>query len=230
MRGQAIAEDYSKQEAVKVFVAGGNQLANEVICYFLAGKMGFACAKGAWDELSALVENGGGFSLDVVLLDFYTSGLISRDPVELKQLITQLAGVPVIIFNFSLDERIKKWVAAGVRGFLYNSDPSNNMLKAIKAVLEGKVWIPRQALALGVNELCQMRAPNQSRLYCLTKREKEILSNVAAGNTNSDIAEKLFISPHTVKVHIQNIFKKIGVPNRVKATIWAHHNNIDLSC
>lgn len=230
MSEQAIAANYSKQEAVKVFVVGDNQLANEVICYFLACKMGFGCEKGSWDSLQTFIEDKDQPRLEAVLLDFDTSGITSREPAELKQFIARLGNVPIIIFNFSLDERIKKWIALGIRGFLYNSDPCGNMLKAIKMVVEGKVWIPRQALSLGINELGEMRPLSQNRLYCLTKREKEILSSVAAGNTNSDIAEQLFISPHTVKVHIQNIFKKIGVPNRVKATIWAHQHNMDVSC
>ena len=61
-------------------------------------------------------------------------------------------------------------------------------------------------------------------LSTLTRREIEILSMLAVGATNEEIAEALFISPNTVKTHIYNIFKKIHVPNRLQAALWAAKN------
>ena len=58
----------------------------------------------------------------------------------------------------------------------------------------------------------------------LTRRETEILALIAAGHTNEEMAEKLFISPHTVKTHVYNIFQKIAVPNRLQAALWAAKN------
>ncbi len=58
----------------------------------------------------------------------------------------------------------------------------------------------------------------------LTSREMEILTLISVGAKNEEIADKLFISPNTVKTHIYNIFKKIGVPNRLQAALWAAKN------
>lgn len=226
----AFVEECSAQEKVDIFVFGDNLLINEVMCYFLTCKMGFSCIKGSLEKLKTFVREEELAIRRVILIDFDILNNLSKESAELKELVATMGEVPVIIFNFSPTERIKKWVSMGIRGFLYNFDPSANMLKAVKMVMEGKVWIPRQAFSLSMSELTEPRLPDQNQLFRLTKREREILSRVAAGNTNSDIAEKLFISPHTVKVHIQNIFKKIGVPNRVKATIWANHHDMDVSC
>ena len=58
----------------------------------------------------------------------------------------------------------------------------------------------------------------------LTERQVEILAMVAVGSTNDEISDKLCISPHTVKTHLYKIFKKINVPNRVQAALWAAKN------
>ncbi len=58
----------------------------------------------------------------------------------------------------------------------------------------------------------------------LTSRQTEILALVSVGATNDEIADKLYLSPHTVKTHLYNIFKKINVPNRLQAALWAAKN------
>jgi DNA-binding CsgD family transcriptional regulator len=62
----------------------------------------------------------------------------------------------------------------------------------------------------------------------LTLREKEVLNLIASGYLNNEIAERLFISVHTVKTHISNVYKKINVPNRLQAGFWAVKHRIDL--
>ena len=59
---------------------------------------------------------------------------------------------------------------------------------------------------------------------CLTQRERQILLMISVGLTNQEVADKSFISLHTVKAHLYNIFKKINVPNRLQAALWATKN------
>ena len=63
--------------------------------------------------------------------------------------------------------------------------------------------------------------PSESKNSVLTLRQSEVLAMVAVGATNEEIADKLCISPHTVKTHLYRIFKKINVPNRIQAALWA---------
>jgi LuxR family transcriptional regulator of csgAB operon len=65
---------------------------------------------------------------------------------------------------------------------------------------------------------------SKKEVVFLTQRELEILSMVVSGATNEEIAARVCISPHTVKTHIYNIFKKINVPNRLQAALWAAKN------
>jgi len=63
--------------------------------------------------------------------------------------------------------------------------------------------------------------PSESKSSVLTPRQIEIIAMIAVGATNDEIADKLCISPHTVKTHLYRIFKKINVPNRIQAALWA---------
>ena len=65
---------------------------------------------------------------------------------------------------------------------------------------------------------------SNQKVVGLTVRELEIIAMISTGLKNEEIAEKLYISPNTVKTHLYNIFKKIDVPNRLQATLWAAKN------
>ncbi len=119
-------------------------------------------------------------------------------------------------------------IRRGVRGFFYRQDSLSLVLKGFRAVLRGEIWVSRQALVKSVLE--NTADPGAGASYRkvkkakLTSREIEILLMVSAGANNTEIADKLFISHHTVKTHLYNIFQKIGVPNRLQAALWAAHN------
>jgi DNA-binding NarL/FixJ family response regulator len=218
----------SQAENVRLFVGGAQRLTNEVICYYLGCKTGFSCATGTLEDLLEVLKSADKEKFKLLLLDYDTPEIREKLGGDLREFLGQLGGLPTIIFNFNAEARVKRWIAHGVRGLLYMSDPSQNMVKAVKAVTEGHMWIPRQAMSVCIEELGQRPSGNGNGTHRLTQREKEILTILASGTTNAEMAAKLFISPFTVKVHIQNIFRKIGVPNRVKAAIWAQRN-LDLS-
>jgi LuxR family transcriptional regulator of csgAB operon len=116
-------------------------------------------------------------------------------------------------------------IELGVRGFFYDSDPLERLPKCLQATLNGELWVPRKIMT---NALLRKRSflstSSRKAENSLSKREIEILNLVMIGATNKDIAEKLFISPHTVKSHVYNIYSKIDVPNRLQAILWAMAN------
>ena len=128
------------------------------------------------------------------------------------------------LFNISsglgFEERI---IDCGVHGFFYVHDSLEQMAKGIRAIFSGELWISRKIMAecLKKNNQYSVQRKNYS---LITPREVEILTMIATGATNANIADKLCISPHTVKTHIYNIFKKINVPNRLQASLWAAKN------
>ena len=98
--------------------------------------------------------------------------------------------------------------------------------KGSRAIFQGELWIPRKILA---NYMKNNTSKTQVRKMKkndanLTPREREVLLLLASGARNADIAKKLYVSPHTVRTHLHNIYRKINVPDRLQAILWAAEN------
>lgn len=116
-------------------------------------------------------------------------------------------------------------LSRGVRGFFYQGDSVDQLMKGIQALFDGELWLSRKIMTRYVlHNHKPLFSPNEQKLQVLTRREKEILSMVAQGASNSMIADQLCISTHTVKTHLHNIFKKIDTSNRLQAALWAAKN------
>jgi LuxR family transcriptional regulator of csgAB operon len=115
-------------------------------------------------------------------------------------------------------------VIEGIRGFFYEHDSLDNFIKGIRAVMGGKLWLSREMMTKCIFDGTDKNKPLESIIDSVTERQIEILALISIGATNEEISEKLYISPNTVKNHLYNIFKKIGVPNRVQAALWAASN------
>jgi DNA-binding NarL/FixJ family response regulator len=113
-------------------------------------------------------------------------------------------------------------VPLGVHGLIYWDSGFELMVRAIKALLSGDVWIPRRILmnAAVQSHSSPQHSTTENGAGILTRRETEILALICVGKSNDEIGEQLFISTNTVKTHIYNIYRKIGVPNRMQAVLW----------
>jgi DNA-binding NarL/FixJ family response regulator len=112
----------------------------------------------------------------------------------------------------------------GIKGFFYKHDGMKLLIKGVNAIFGHEVWVSREILlrsAMGGRR--KKRSAIQEKTG-LSIREIEILVLLSSGIQNEEIAQKLFISPNTVKTHLYNIFKKISVPNRLQATLWVAKN------
>lgn len=215
-----------KSSPVKVFITGSQRLINELICRYLNSVEGFHASEGPVEESIKIMSSNDGPKPDVVMLDNYSGEVVDRLTNDCEEYLGLLNGTPTIIFNFHYPKRLKKWITYGVKGIIYDQEQPQHMVKAIKTVAEGHMWFPRQAMSKFLDDRWSRSESVQEAKKMLTPRELEILALIARGRNNGYIAEKLFISPYTVKAHVQNIYRKIGVPNRVKAVIWANENII----
>lgn len=112
----------------------------------------------------------------------------------------------------------------GLRGIFYENDNLSVFLKGICAIYSGELWFSRGAMTKFILEDKDSGIVSMKVRSILTHREIEIISLVAVGCRNEEVAEKLCVSPHTIKTHLYNIYKKINVTNRLQATLWAANN------
>jgi DNA-binding NarL/FixJ family response regulator len=114
----------------------------------------------------------------------------------------------VMLTTFEGDVEIQRSLEAGARGYLLKSMPPKDLAEAIRQVHGGKKRIPPELAARLAEHLGD---------EALTEREIEVLRHIAGGNRNRDIADRLFISEETVKVHIKHIMEKLGAADRTQA-------------
>jgi DNA-binding NarL/FixJ family response regulator len=123
----------------------------------------------------------------------------------------------IMLTTFEGDVEIQRALEAGARAYLLKSMPPKELVEVIRQVHAGKKRVPPQLAA----QLAEHISDEP-----LTSREIEVLSQIAEGNRNRDIGEKLFITEETVKVHIKNIMGKLGASDRTQAVAIAIRRGI----
>lgn len=144
---------------------------------------------------------------DVTLMDLRLPDMSGID--TLIAIRTEFPEARIIMLTtFEGDVEIQRALQAGARGYMLKNMPPSELLDVIRQVHAGKKRIPP--------EIASQLAEHLSD-ETLTEREIEVLREVAGGNRNRNIAEKLFISEETVKVHIKHIMEKLGAADRTQA-------------
>jgi len=162
----------------------------------------------------------------VVLLDCFRMNAAQLEAVFQSELEILMTGWPLVLFNVDRMTHVeKKALEYGVHGFFYQDDSVETLLKGLSAIFGGELWVSRQKMMEVILDngisLKRNRAGCGVHTHNLTEREIELLGLLSLGASNDHIADKLFISPHTVRTHLHNIFRKIHAKNRLEASIWA---------
>jgi DNA-binding NarL/FixJ family response regulator len=153
---------------------------------------------------------------DVALMDVRLPDMSGIDAM-----ITILSGSPqarvIMVTSSEGDVEMERALAGGAKGYILKSMPPREVLEAIRKVHAGKKAIPPEIAAQLADHMSD---------ETLTTREIEVLQQVAEGNRNRDIADRLFISEGTVKVHLQHIMDKLGASDRTQAITIAVRRGI----
>ncbi|MBF8221407.1 helix-turn-helix transcriptional regulator [Halomonas sp. 328] len=139
--------------------------------------------------------------------------------------VAELPGVFLAAFNLRDEAHAVELLSSmHLQGIFYRSDSLELICKGLTLLREGKPWMSRSLMAR-LLEYYRQRQLNVYRPTCgLTQRELEIIGLLGAGATNMEIADRLFVSEHTVKSHLYNIFRKIDVHSRGQAINWTRRH------
>lgn len=161
---------------------------------------------------------------DILLLDINMPNMNGIETLEKIKKIDSSLKVLILTMHSEVDYLIKA-VNIGVNGYILKNSSSIELKKAIDLIMNGETYF-QPCLVPVMNSKVYDRNVDTERTRKLTKRELEILMQVAKGMLNKEIAINLNISERTVKNHISNIFKKIDVSDRTQAAVYAIKNNI----
>jgi DNA-binding NarL/FixJ family response regulator len=196
----------SNQARIRVFSVDDHPLLREGIAAIIDNQSDMLMVAQAANAKDA-VEQFRKHRPDVTLMDLR---LPDRSGIDTMIAIrTEFPDARIIMLTtFEGDVEIKRALEAGARGYMLKSMPPKELVEVIRQVHAGKKRVPTQ-LATQLAEHMSDEA--------LTEREVEVLGQIAGGNRNRDIAERLFITEETVKVHIKHIMEKLGASDRTQA-------------
>lgn len=209
----------------KICIVGKNKLQYDLLSFCLKKELKAQCVRYAELPLTESVYSDAE-KHTIWLFDFRICGLDTLEKHFADCLPEQSNNIMIALFNVPPTYCLKKLVEKyKIRGFFYKEDSGDVLLKGLRNILDGHLWLSRKTMSnciLKYNKYRDQFVSNVVKCDILSDREKVILQNVASGARNQDIADNLAISVHTVKSHLYKIYRKIDVPNRLQASIWAN--------
>jgi DNA-binding NarL/FixJ family response regulator len=193
---------------VRIVIVDDHPVVREGLAAALARREDFVIA-GAFGSAEELLASR--VSADVVLLDLELPGMGGIEAIP------KIAMPVLVLTAYANDEQIDTVLRRGARGYLLKGAALEEIERALRSVAGGETWIdPRIASRLAT----LAHAPRLSR------REREVLDLLAAGNSNKEIATALQVTERTVKFHVTSIFNKLGADNRAQAVTIAHQKGL----
>jgi len=212
--------------AIRVLVADDQRVVREGLEMLLRLLTGIEVVGSASDGEEA-VALAGRLRPDVVLMDL---GMPHCDGVEAtRRLRERQPGTHVLVLTTYADDRSGvAALRAGARGFLTKDAGADQIEQALRAVMRGEAAIDPavQHHVVAAVAAAGADAPGETLPDGLTPREAEVMSLIAAGLSNAEIADRLVITEATVKSHVNHLFGKTGVRDRAQAVAYAYRNGL----
>lgn len=200
-------------------------------------RTGFAMILGSEDDLEVIGEVGNGRDAvefcrrsrpDVMLMDVRMPDM---DGIEATRILlddTDVSTRVLILTTFDLDEYVYDAIRAGASGFLLKDTPADELVRAVRVIAAGDALLAPTVTKRLIGRFADSAAALTPApgLAELTERETEVLSLVARGRSNQEIAAELYLGETTVKTHVSRVLAKLEVRDRVQAVITAYESGL----
>ena len=173
------------------------------------------------------VEQAGRLHPDVVLLDIRMPNLDGLEAARQILASSSNRARVIMLTTFDLDEYVYDALKAGASGFLRKDAPPERLLTFVRSVGEADALLDPTITRRLVERYARPGARATGRLADLTARELEVLTEVARGCSNAEIAAGMYLSEATVKTHVSRIFAKLDLRDRVQAVVLAYEEGLD---
>lgn len=207
---------------IKVLIVDDHEMVRIGVSAYLSTQPDIEIVAEANDGKEA-VEKALSLRPDIILMDLVMKEM---DGIEAtKHIINEWPEAKIIIVtSFIDDDKVYPALEAGAKSYLLKTSNANEIAKAIRSTYEGHSILEPEVTG---KIMSKMHRRTEAPLHeQLTEREMEVLLLMAEGKTNQEIAEQLFISIKTVKVHVSNVLAKLEVQDRTQAVIYAFQNNL----
>ncbi len=210
---------YKPQDTqIRVLVADSNPIHTQLLAEALARNTDFlvTLANGSAELESKAVE----VIPDIAVVSSYLDEDPSRGYAGIRKLnLSGLRTRCVMLLDSGKREAILEAFAAGARGIFHRHESLDTLAHCIRQVHHGQVWANSEQMSYAVEALAsapQIRMLNARGVDLLSKRERDVVTSLAAGLSNREIGVRLGLSQHTIKNHLLRIFEKLGVSTRVE--------------
>ncbi|MCE1183590.1 MAG: response regulator transcription factor [Rhodocyclales bacterium] len=211
-------------EKIRVLLVDDHTLFRSGIKSLLQRNEDFEVVDEAGDGLEG-IKRARSLKPDVVLLDLHMPGISGLEAV--KVLSEEMPQVRVLMLTVSEDAQdLMEALRGGASGYLLKNIQTDTLVDAIRRAARGESVISQEMTAKliqGVRNPPRMGSPLVERDR-FSPRERDILASLALGESNKEIARRLDLAESTVKIHVQNIFKKLGMSSRVQVALYAVEN------
>ena len=166
---------------------------------------------------------------DLIILDLELGGYSAL--AFIPQLREAAKNARILVLTGLRDsETHQKAAELGAMGVVLKEDAADRLLKAIEKVYKGEAWLDRLTLGTLLWQMCSHEKesvdPQKKKISSLTERELQVITLIAEGLKNRQIAARLFISPTTVTHHLSSIYSKLGVSDRLELVVYAFANKL----
>ncbi|MEV7807210.1 response regulator transcription factor [Microbispora sp. NPDC088329] len=214
---------------IRVVIADDQAMIREGFSVLLGAQPGIEVVGVAADGLDA-VAKAAELRPDVVVMDIRMPGL---NGIEATRRITADPALDVrvlVLTTFDLDEYVYDALRAGACGFLLKDASGVQLAEAVRVVAAGDALLAPNVTRRLIEEFTRLggapRPPARARLEGLTERETEVLTLIAHGLSNAEIAARLVVAEQTVKTHVGRILTKLGLRDRTQAAVFAYETGL----